>query len=143
MEEFAPILLLLFFWLVIGLPVSLAKKAANQKKPNRPSAPKNPAGEESPAAREPVAPERLTTLTPSLYEPHHDDSVFTGSLGAFSGEGYDPCHEEQMSSMELVCKPEKPEPAPKADAGLSLGWTGNEIVRGIVMSEILNRKKRA
>ena len=143
MEEFAPLLLLLFFWLCIGLPVSLAKKAANQKKPARPAAQKTPADGKTPAAPKPAEPERLTTLTSSLYEPDHDDSVFTGSLGALSTEGYDPCHEEQMSGMEPVCKPgkEEPQPAPKAVTGLPLGWTGNDIVRGIVMSEILNRKR--
>ena len=144
MDEFAPILLLLFFWLCIGLPVSLAKKAANQKKPNRPAGPGKPGESKAPAVSEPAAPERLTTLTPTIYEPDHDDSVFTGSLGAVSTEGYDPCHEEQMSGMEVVCQPgkdEHSEPAPKPAARLPLGWTDNDIVRGIVMSEILNRKR--
>ena len=94
---------------------------------------------QSPKAAE-KAPERLTPLKPTVYEPDHDDSVFTGSLGPVLTEGYDPCHEEQMSSMEPVCKPEKAQPAPKTSPGLPLGWTTNDMVRGIVMSEILNRK---
>ena len=73
--------------------------------------------------------------------PDHDDSVFTGSLGPVTTEGYDPCHEEQLSGMEPVCQPGR-EPLSPAETspGLPLGWTGNDIVRGIVMSEILNRK---
>lgn len=139
MEEFAPILLLLFFWIFIGIPVSIAKKASNQKNPARPASQKAQTESQSPKAAE-KAPERLTPLKPTVYEPDHDDSVFTGSLGPVLTEGYDPCHEEQMSSMEPVCKPEKAQPAPKTSPGLPLGWTTNDMVRGIVMSEILNRK---
>ena len=141
MEQLAPLLLLLFFWIFIGLPVSIAKKAANQKKSARPAVQKAPAEEQPSAAQKPAEPERMSTLTPSLYEPDHDDSVFTGSLGPVSTEGYDPCHEAQMSSMEPVCKPGKETAPPKAAApGLPFGWTGSDMVRGIVMSEILKRK---
>lgn len=142
MAEFAPILLLLFAWIFVGLPISIAKKAANQKKQVRPAA---PAEDETSAKPAPAAPERLRPLTPTLSEPDHDDSVFTGSLGAFSTEGYDPCHDEQMRNMEPVCKPgraqEHQPPAPQAHTGLPLGWTGSDMVRGVVMSEILNRKR--
>ena len=133
MAEFAPILLLLFVWIFIGVPISIAKKAANQKKPTRPAQAGAPAEEKSSAAPEPAV----------LTEPDHDDSVFTGSLGAFSTEGYDPCHDEQMRGMETVCKPgrEQEHPAPQLRSGLPLGWTGSDIVRGVVMSEILNRKR--
>ena len=140
MAEFAPILLLLFAWIFVGLPISIAKKAANQKKQVRPAA---PAEDETSAKPAPAAPERLRPLTPTLSEPDHDDSVFTGSLGAFSTEGYDPCHDEQMRDMEPVCKPGRAQehPAPQARSGLPLGWTGSDMVRGVVMSEILNRKR--
>ena len=144
MDEFAPLLLLLFFWLCIGLPVSLARKAANQKKPNRPAAPAKTDEQKAPEASGPAEPERLIPLTSTLIEPDHDDSVFTGSLGTLSTEGFDPCHEEQISGLELVCEPGKEEfsePSPESAARFPLGWTDNEIVRGIVMSEILNRKR--
>ena len=140
MEGFAPLLVLLFFWIFIGIPVSIAKKAANQKKGSTPAARKTPGIEEPPAAPKAAEPERLTPLTSTLTEPDHDDSVFTGSLGAFSTEGYDPCHNEQMSSMETVCQPGKETVLPQEKANLPFGWTGNDVVRGIVMSEILNRK---
>ncbi len=144
MDEFAPLLLLLFLWLCIGLPASLAKKAANQKKPNQPASSGKTEEPKKAVGAAPAEPERLIPLTPTLSEPDHDDSVFAGSLGSFSTEGYDPCHEEQMSSLERVCEPgkeEPKEPSPESAARLPLGWTDNEIVRGIVMSEILNRKR--
>ena len=133
MENAAPLLLLLFFWVFIGIPVSVAKKAAEKKKAAQPAVQKT--------RREDPAPERLVPLASTLYEPDHDDSVFTGSLGPVTTEGYDPCHEEQLSGMEPVCQPGR-EPLSPAETspGLPLGWTGNDIVRGIVMSEILNRK---
>ncbi len=142
MESFIPLLFMLFFWIIIAVPISAARKAANQKK-SAPPVPKAPAEDQPSAGPVPAAPERLTALTPSLSEPDHDDSVFTGSLGALSTEGYDPCHAEQMSAMESVCVPgNEPAPASQVRSGLPLGWTGNDVVRGIVMSEILNRKKR-
>ncbi len=140
MEEFAPILLFLFFWIFIGLPVSIAKKTADRKKSAGPAAKKTAAGNQSPGGPIPAGARQLTTLTPTVYEPDHDDSVFTGSLGSVSTEGYDPCHEEQLNGMELVCQPGKEVPETKAVSGLPFGWTGSDMVRGIVMSEILNRK---
>ena len=145
MENSTPLLLLLFFWIVIGIPLSVAKKAANQKKSARPAAQKTVPAENRPAAPKQAPlkqapPERLTTLTSSLYEPDHDDSVFTGSLGPVMSEGYDPCHDEQMRNMEPVCQPGRETPVPKEVSALPFGWTGSDIVRGIVMSEILNRK---
>ena len=97
---------------------------------------------EAPAAPPaPAEPERLTAIRPTLSEPDHDDSVFTGSLGAVSTEGYDPCHEEQLSGMEPVCLPGREEASAAEVPGIALGWTANDVVRGIVMSEILNRKR--
>ena len=143
MAEFAPILLLLFIWIIVGLPVTIAKKAANQKKTTRTAGPAAPAEGESSSAPAPAVPDRLRPLAPTVTEPDHDDSVFTGSLGAFSTEGYDPCHDEQMQSLEAVCRPgrEQEHPTPQASSGLPLGWTGSDMVRGVVMSEILNRKQ--
>ena len=140
MENAAPLLLLLFFWVFIGIPVSVAKKAAEKKKAAQPAVQKTRREDPAPAAPKQAAPERLVPLASTLYEPDHDDSVFTGSLGPVTTEGYDPCHEEQLNGMELVCRPDKEVPEAKAVSGLPFGWTGSDMVRGIVMSEILNRK---
>ena len=145
MDEFAPLLLVLIFWVIIGIPAAAAKKTAAQKKQ---AAARFPARNAQESADQPAAPqqpskpaERLTTLVPAVYEPDHDDSVFTGSLGPVETEGFDPCHENQLQDMEIVCEPGKETPAPQVRSGLALGWTGNDIVKGIVMSEILNRKR--
>ena len=146
MENAAPLLLLLFVWVFIGIPVSVAKKAAEKKKAAQPAVQKTRREDPAPAAPKQAAPkqaapERLVPLASTLYEPDHDDSVFTGSLGPVTTEGYDPCHEEQLSGMEPVCQPGRESlPPAETSPGLPLGWTGNDIVRGIVMSEILNRK---
>ena len=145
--EFAPIILVIFFWIFVSIPVSIAKKAAQQKKSFRPAPPPTPApagrtGAEKPEKKqEAAAPERLTTLVPGVSPSGHDDSVYRGSLDADTGEGYDPCHDEQMESLAQAAEEDfAPRPAP-ARAGIPLGWTNNDVVRGIVMSEILNRKK--
>lgn len=148
MEMFGPIFLLLFVWLCIGLPLSLAKKQAARKGPSRPAQQARPAEPPSPAVPEPPVPERPVPerpvpLTTSLTEPDHDDSVFSGSMGSLRTEGFDPCHDGQLKDLEPVCRPGRDSaPAAEEASGLPLGWTPNEVVRGIVMSEILNRKKR-
>ena len=108
-SEFAPIIMVAVVWLVIGLPVILAKRAAGQKTPARRNPAQAPA-ETRPAAQE-LPPERLTTLTPSVSFSGHDDSVYQGSMNAVTGEGYDPCHDEQMAELTLA---EIEEPAPAA-----------------------------
>jgi hypothetical protein len=68
----------------------------------------------------------------------HDDSVYQGSMSASTGEGYDPCHDEQMAPLNAAeaASPETGTAVP----GLQLSWNGSDIVQGIVMSEILKRK---
>ena len=90
MENAAPLLLLLFFWVFIGIPVSVAKKAAEKKKAAQPAVQKTRREDPAPAAPKQAAPERLVPLASTLYEPDHDASVFTGSLGPVTTEGDDP-----------------------------------------------------
>ena len=137
MEQFGPLLMIMIFWAIIGIPAAIAKKAAEQKKQAaRPAAQKAKAE----PVKEQKAEPRLKTLTPTVSFTGHDDSVYQGSLNAFTGEGYDPCHDEQMLPLTQI--ESEPEALPQqVRGGLPLGWTDNDIVRGIVMSEILNRKK--
>ena len=65
-----------------------------------------------------------------------DDTLYMGSLNAVTGEGTDPCHEDQLADVMPVTESAAEEPS----GGLRLGWTGNEVVRGIVMSEVLKRR---
>ena len=77
-------------------------------------------------------------MQPTITVTEHDDSTYQGSMSADTGEGYDPCHDEQLAPLTLA---ETAVPAAEtAEGGLQLNWTGNEIVRGFVMSEILKRK---
>ena len=139
--QIAPVILLIFFWIFVGIPVSIAKKAAQQKKASRPAASKQQPADEPVKKREDTRQERLTTLTPSITLTGHDDSIYQGSLNAVTGEGYDPCHDEQMTGLTLAGDEDFAPRAAQAKPGIPLGWTNNDVVRGIVMSEILNRKK--
>ena len=142
------ILIIGLLWLLIGLPLSKlnqqAKKRAQQTEKMqqaRTGQKQNAAGpEQQPApAREPLA--RESHLTPSISVTEHDDSIYQGSMFAETGEGYDPCHDEQMAPLTAA---ESAMPAPAEEIpGLQLGWSGNDIVRGLVMSEILNRRGKA
>ena len=41
-------------------------------------------------------------MQPTIKVTEHDDSVYQGSLYAETGEGYDPCHDEQLSSLSAL-----------------------------------------
>ena len=139
MEGFPILLIIAMVWIVFVSLMSAAKKQAGQQQKNRgrPAAPPPPqepkatvSPQEDPAAR--------SVMVPTVTVSSHDDSVYMGSLNAVTGEGFDPCHEEQMSSLGSA---EKTLPPPSAEqARLPFGWTGDDVVRGIVVSEILKRK---
>ena len=142
--EFQPILILAIIWLLIGLPLSKLSNKAKQQQ----AAQKAKSGAAKTGAKAPQQPEnstyvepepaRPTVLQPSITFTEHDDSVYQGSMNAVTGEGYDPCHDEQLAPLTAA---ETAVPAADAAApGLQLSWTGNDIVRGFVMSEILTRK---
>jgi len=79
-----------------------------------------------------------STLRPTISVTEHDDSIYQGSLNAVTGEGYDPCHDEQLEPLTAA---EAAVPAAASEVpGLQLEWNGSEIVKGLVMSEILKRK---
>ena len=144
-----PIFVLAIIWLLIGLPLSKLSKAAKQQQASKAAkSGKSGAAKQSgtkaqqkapdPGTYVPPEPARPTVLQPSITFTEHDDSVYQGSMNAITGEGYDPCHDEQLAPLTFA---ETAAPAAEAEApGLELGWTGSEIVRGFVMSEILKRK---
>ena len=140
--EFQPILILAIIWLLIGLPLSkLSNKAKQQQAARKAKSPGAKAPQQKPdsAAHEAPEPARPTVLQPTITFTEHDDSVYQGSMNAVTGEGYDPCHDEQLAPLTAA---ETAVPAPEPAApGLQLSWTGNDIVRGFVMSEILTRKQ--
>ncbi len=156
MNGFPSIIVVILFWLLIGLPLSkLGKKAQqtadkakqNQAQPaqRRPqqAKPGKAAGTPVPAPAQTIsapapAPVRPTVMQPTITITEHDDWVYQGSLNAETGEGYDPCHDEQLAPLTLAETAVAAEET--AVPGLQLSWTGSDVVRGIVMSEILNRR---
>ena len=148
--DFPPILVLAIIWLLIGLPLSRLNKVAKQQQAAKNAksgaaktgakAPKTEPRMSGPAQPE-VSPARPTVLQPTITFTEHDDSVYRGSLNAVTGEGFDPCHDEQLSPLSAAERETVSAPGEEAP-GLQLGWTGSDVVRGFVMSEILNRRKR-
>ena len=146
--DFPPILVLAVIWLLIGLPLSRLSKvakqqqaknanpgAARQKQANAKAPKQQPESSSTYVAPEPARP---TVLQPSITFTEHDDSVYQGSMNAVTGEGYDPCHDEQLAPLTLA--ETAPVSVSEGTPGLQLSFTGSEVVRGFVMSEILTRK---
>lgn len=142
--NFPSLIVLLIIWVVVGL-VSKKKKPGGQNAQNVKAGAGKP-GAKAPKATPQAAPQPMSRpepLRPSVLQPtisvtEHDDSVYQGSMFAETGEGYDPCHDEQLAPLtaaESTIVAETP-----AEPGLQLSWAGSDVVRGIVMSEILTRK---
>ena len=136
-ESFFPLIALFLIYTAIAAMAKGAKKVSGARKAPgaRSAAPADTAPAEAPAP-EAAAP-RIREMQPTIRVTDHDDSVYMGSMNAVTGEGYDPCHDEQLKPLTRA---ETIEPAPAAAPGLQLHWTGDEIVRGFVVSEILKRK---
>ena len=98
-----------------------------------------PAAEPERPVRVPLAPTlRESSFADRAEESRHEE--YFGSLGGESPEGVDPCHDEQMIS--LTAARETPRQDTGESKGLTLSWAGEDIVRGFVMGEILNRRNR-
>ena len=140
LESFFPLIALFLVYTAIAAMSKTAKKVSDNRKSYSASRSAAPA-ETEPAegtAPEAAAAPRIREMQPTIRVSEHDDSVYTGSMNAVTGEGYDPCHDEQLAPLTRA---EAAVPAAEAAApGLQLSWTGSEVVRGIVMSEILKRK---
>ena len=136
MQAFLPLMSLVVVYLFIAVLSKAAKNAAQARKQNSPAPAASPAAPSVPDQETAAEPEiREIQLTVRVHE--HDDSVYRGSLNAVTGEGYDPCHDEQLAPLT---RSEAVDHVPVTTPGLQLNWTGDEIVRGIVISEILKRK---
>ena len=134
-----PLLGLAVIYLMVAVMSKAAKKVSEAQKASqaaRSAAPADPASASAPAPESAASP-HIREMQPTIRVTEHDDSVYRGSMNAVTGEGYDPCHDEQLKSLTRM---ETVEPAPPAVPGLQLNWSGDEIVRGLVISEILKRK---
>lgn len=75
-------------------------------------------------------------ITPTIHthiQPDCDVHDAQGSLNFASTEGKDPCHEDQLSGLRTE------EPASVPQPGLTFDWTGDSMVKAVVMQEVLNR----
>ena len=153
MDEFGPLLIVILIWVFVGLPAAMAKKVKEQKTAERLSRGARPrpdirtGGKSVPVSAEPVTqPEAFSEPTPRLqptvYVTPRDDSIYQGSLNAETGEGFDPCHDEDLERLNAVEAAPAVQPVSDVPA-LPFGWTGSDIVRGVVISEILKRKTPA
>ena len=135
-QAFGPIAVFVLLYFFIALIAKASKKAASSQKKTS-GAPAAPAAApETPAPQTAAAPQ-VREMQPTIHVTDHDDSVYQGSMYAVTGEGYDPCHNEQLASLT---RSETVEHVETTVPGLQLNWTGDEIVRGIVISEILKQK---
>lgn len=76
------------------------------------------------------------TAQPTVHthlEPDCDVHDASGSLNFRSLEGKDPCHEEQLPASRTS------QPEQSDGPGLTLNWTGDNLVKAIVMQEVLTR----
>lgn len=150
MEGFAPLILLFLVWSLIIAPLTAAKKKAVQNQQKRQSQAFREAAENTPAQAPKQAPapvrqtpaptlQARTTLQTSpmasrLKEPYQ------GSLGGESTEGTDPCHDEQLAGLDRIESTEQITDPGAGKPGLSLSWSSNDVVKGFVYGEILNRR---
>ncbi len=145
MGELSPLFVIFSIWLCIGLPLSKINQAKKKNGANKPASgrPAAPAAPKEVIPRQEYVPEtppvRETRLTPMVSVTVGDDSVYAGSMNAVTGEGYDPCHEEDLAGLNSVEAVQAVRPVADVHK-LPFGWTGNDVVRGIMVSEILNRK---
>ena len=153
MDEFGPLLIVILIWVFVGLPAAMAKKVKEQKTAARLSRsvrPRPDAGTDEVPVQESARPgnqsgsfpEPAPRLRPTVYITPHDDSIYQGSLNAETGEGFDPCHDEDLEGLNAAEAAPAIQPVSEEPA-LPFGWTGSDIVRGVVISEILKRKTSA
>ena len=192
MSDFLPILLVALFWIFFGSSARNAKRKAQdrQRTPVRGKDRRTPAAESagsvsaaaSGSISEPAA-APAGSLSGSGSVTHSHAEPYRGSLGATTGEGTDPCHDDPYAMPSGSLRTDLPEGTDPchdepyampsgslrtdlpegtdpchpggADAfrqgaekageaetsGLNLNISGDEIVRGFVWGEILNRKR--
>lgn len=146
MEELIPIIILF----VVSSIISSAKKnrqqktADQQRHPAR-SAPikttatrSRPLSQPAPrmmpsASYDGVSPQVITPTVHPHVQPDCNTHDIAGSLGVTSMEGKDPCHEEQLTH------PRTTEEFSSEQSGLTFDWTGDSMVKAIVMQEVLTR----
>ena len=141
---------------VIFAVISSLAKAAQRKNGNAQQRVRQQRAQKAPQPRAvmpaspapaPQAAQQRQELRPTVSVTPHTEETFLGSLGEDSLEGVDPCHEDELAPADYPCQasPDAMSGAaarPRAAAQpskLNLHWSGDEMLRAVVMSEILTR----
>lgn len=147
MEDLFPALMVLIA--IIGSIASTAKKNKESKKAEQrgfaaaASAPRTvPQHTPAPSRTVRTAPPMSFSdipgqvITPTVHVHLKPDCAIhdkPGSLGVASMEGKDPCHEEDLVYDRIDRQPHQQE------GGLTFDWTGDTMVKAVVMQEVLTR----
>ena len=105
-----------------------------------PSAPAHP--EQARTDTDAITPARnasQTGATPRVHPHLSMDCDFDGPSGSMdftSTEGADPCHDDDLPSRS---SPRPSIPVMQEQPGLTLEWTGDALVRSVIMQEVLTR----
>lgn len=144
MEDLFPAIVVIIG--IIGSIVSSAKKekekkAAEEKRKSAAAA-RVQAAQQKQAAAKPatVLPQMPApaspVITPTVHahvEPDCATHDQPGSLGVTSLEGKDPCHEDELTLERTFAE------TPQQEGGLTFDWTGNSMVKAVIMQEVLTR----
>ncbi len=153
MDELIPVL-----FIIIGAIASIVSSAKKEKEKKateahrqaaaraRADAARKQAAQQAEKSRAPIQPSVAPAMAfsdipgqviaPTVHthvRPDCDVHDVPGSLGVTSTEGKDPCHEEQLTSVRTFMEPAQEQ------SGLSLEWTGENLVKAFVMQEVLTR----
>ena len=111
------------------IPLEQFEKVLTESMPPKPAEPMLPP---APVRKPAVATPRVHThLAPDC-----DIDGPSGSMDFTSTEGVDPCHDDDLPSRRA---PRPGIPVPQEQPGLALEWTGDALVRSVIMQEILTR----
>ncbi len=121
-----------------------AKTAAMEKHKAATAARLQAAQEKMNAAAKPAPPPQPVAfadvpgqvIAPTVHphvQPECETHDAPGSLGVTSMEGKDPCHEDELTLTRSF------DEAPTQPRGLTFDWTGDSLVKAVVMQEVLTR----
>lgn len=141
--QLIPIALIIIIGVIASFSRS-AKDAAKQKEALQKarSRPDRPAPQPRRQAPQPETPRAHTVITPTL---HDHSGMYEGSLGADDGtegfgyEGRDRMPGERSEAVINATLTGGDQPRPAAASPLALRWTGDSLLRAVVMQEVLRR----
>lgn len=132
---------LVFLIILVGFMVTVSNKNKARKAKEQHMRTQYPRTEQiAMAASSQFMMDEAEQAAPRMMPMHDHDHA--GSLGDLHDEGYDPCHEDQLAPAVDPALAAPGMTVPQTAPALSLSWTKDELVKGVVMAEILNRPRR-